>query len=177
MKTFRNPALCLAALGSLFGCSALPRLASVPHEVAISVAVSAQPCEQLPEIANVRLVISNRGQGTFRAYVATVPGPPYTLSWLSYSVLNESLPGSKVEWEHGPGGHGPFPQDVLAIGPKDSTTVFAKLYGASNMDRNATYRIQIEDLADQTYLSNAFALCQHHAKSEVPSLKKHLPSS
>jgi hypothetical protein len=161
---------------ALLGCSSLPATQSVPSEIAISVDAPEHPCASLPDTVNVGLLIANRGQGTFRTYVDTLPGPPYKLSWLSYWVLSDLPSGSNVEWEHGPGGHGPLPQNTLAIGPSDSTSVFAKIYGTAKMDTTASYRIQIEDQNDQIYLSNVFRICQPIELTGWPSNNSFKPN-
>ena len=160
MKVLLAIAYFFAGPAVLLGCSSLPALSSAPGEIAISVAEPEHSCASLPDTVEVGLLIANHGPGTFRTYIDTLPGPPYKLSWLSYSVLRDSPSGSNVEWEHGAGGHGPLPQNTLAIGPNDSTNVFAKIYGTAQMDKTASYRIQVEDQADQIYLSNAFTICQ-----------------
>jgi hypothetical protein len=99
------------------------------------------------------------------------------LSWLSYAVLNQSLPGDKVDWEHGPGGHGPLPQNELAIGPDDSTVVYARIYGARNMSATGLYRIRIEDKDHQIYMSNEFGLCGPDTGSARPSNSSFKPTS
>ena len=144
----------------LLGCSSLPDSSSMPGEVAISITEPGHACASLPDTINVGLLIANQGQGTFRTYIDTLPGPPYKMSWLSYSVLSDSPSGSNVEWKHGAGGHGSLPQNTLAIGPHDSSRVFAKIYGTAEMDKTGLYRIQVEDQDDQIYLSNVFSICQ-----------------
>lgn len=156
----RSLAYFLAGTAALLGCSSLPPSPSLPGEVAISVTEPGRPCALLPDTVTIGLLIDNRGRGTFRTYIDTLPGPPYKLSWLSYSVVNESSSGRQVEWEHGAGGHGPLPQNKLAIGPSDSTRVFAKIYKTAPMDKTATYRIRIEDQDDQIYFSDGFTICQ-----------------
>ena len=150
----------LTGTAMLLGCSSLPISPSKPSDIEISVQHSGLPCASLPDTLSIELFIANRGNGTFRMYIDTLPGPPYKLSWLSYSVVSDSPSGVEIQWEHGAGGHGPLPQNKLAIGPKDGTRVFAKIYGAARMDKTVTYRIQVEDLQDQTYLSDPFPVCQ-----------------
>jgi hypothetical protein len=169
MNARRGIAYLCAGPVFLLGCSLLPASSSAPGDIAITVAAPEHDCASLPDTVNVGLLIANQGQGTFRAYVDTLPGPPYKLSWLSYSVLSDSPSGSKVEWKHGAGGHGPLPQNTLAIGPSDSTSVFAKIYGTSQMDKTAPYRIQVEDQHDQIYLSNVFTICQPTEPTGRPS--------
>ena len=165
MGTMRCACCILTGTAVLLGCSSLPPSASKPSDVAIAVTDSERPCTSLLDTVSVGLLIANRGSGTFRTYIDTLPGPPYKLSWLSYSVVRESPSGLEVEWKHGAGGHGPMPQNELAIGPRDATRLFANIYGAAEMDKAATYRIQIEDLEDQIYLSEPFTVCQPESAS------------
>ena len=169
MMILRAIAYFFAGATVLLGCSSLPASPSAPDEMAISVAEPEHSCASLPDIVNVKLLIANQGQRTFRAYIDILPGPPYELSWLSYAVLRDSLSGSNVEWKHGAGGHGPLPQNTLAIGPNDSASVFAKIYGTAQMDKTASYRIQVEDQDDQIYLSNVFKICQPAEQTGKPS--------
>ena len=151
---------CLLAFAAVLGCSSLPATSSTPDDIVFSVADIDYACASLPDTIDVGISISNQGPGTFRTYLGESSGPPYELSWLSYSVMRDSPSGSEVEWNHGAGGHGPLPQNTLAIGPNDSTRVFARLYATSQMDKIAAYRIQIDDQDDQIYLTNAFTICQ-----------------
>jgi hypothetical protein len=176
MKVLRAIAYFFAGPAVLLGCSSLPAPSSAPGEVAISVVEPERSCASLPDTINVGLLIANQGQGTFRTYIDTLPGPPYKLSWLSYSVLSDSPSGRNVEWKHGAGGHGPLPQNTLAIGPNDSTSVFAKIYGTAQMDKTALYRIRVEDQDDQIYLSNAFKICQPIEATGRPSNNSFKPN-
>lgn len=160
MEPLRSAGLILVGTALLSGCSSLPASPSDAGDVEISPTHSAQPCASLPDTLSLELFIANRGSGTFRTYLSTVPGRPYKLSWLSYSVAMASPSDMEILWEHGAGGHGPLPQNELAIGPNDGTRVVAKIYGTSRMDTAATYRIVVEDLQDQTYVSDPFTLCQ-----------------
>ena len=176
MKVLRVIAHFFAGTVGLLGCSSIPAASSDPSQVAISVSEPEHSCASLPDTIDVGLLIANQGQGTFRTYIDTLPGPPYKLSWLSYSVLSDSPSGSNVEWKHGAGGHGPLPQNTLSIGPSDSTSVFAKIYGTAEMDKNGLYRIQLEDQADQIYVSNVFSLCQPVATTGRPSNNSFKPT-
>ena len=177
MITSRNVAVLLFNAAVLSGCSDLPHISSRPSEIEISVISPDVPCSSLPEPRDIQLRISNHGHGTFRTDIDTTPGPPYQLSWLSYAVLNMSLPGDHVEWKHGPGGHGPLPQNELAIGPDDSTIVYARLYGVGSMNATGPYRIQIRDEDRQIYMSNEFGLCRPDSDSPRPSNPSFKPTS
>jgi hypothetical protein len=169
MKIALGVAYILASTGMLLGCASRPSSPSVPGEIEVSVVEPRRLCASLPPTVSVELSIANQGRGTFRTYIDTLPGPPYKLSWLSYSVLRESPSGSHVEWDHGAGDHGPLPQDTLAIGPNDSTRVFARIYNTAQIDKNAKYRIQVEDQNDQIYLSNVFTICRRTESAGRPS--------
>lgn len=69
-----------------------------------------------------------------------------------------------------------MPPDTLAIGPNDSTRVFALIYSTESMDLGAKYRIQIEDESDQMHLSNAFSICHIGTPSAAPSNQSFKPN-
>ena len=169
MRIVLGVAYLLAGTGLLLGCASLPPSPSVPGEIELSVVEPEHPCATLPPTVSIGLSIANKGRGPFRTYIDTLPGPPYKLSWLSYAVLRESPTGRDVEWEHGAGDHGPMPQNTLALGPDDSTRVFANIYSTAEMDKTAAYRIQVEDHDDQIYLSNVFTICRPNHPAGRPS--------
>lgn len=160
MNSSRHSAFVLSAVLLTSGCSGLPHFLSLPEEIEVSAIDSEMSCATLPDALDVQLRVSNHGQGVFRTYIDNTPGPPYQLSWLSYVVLNATTKTDQVEWDHSPGGHGPLPQDELAIGPDDATIVYARIYGARRMDAQGLYRIQIKDGERRTHMSDEFNLCQ-----------------
>jgi hypothetical protein len=144
---------------SFLGCAILPTTPSRPDEVSLLVRSAPRICMPTSDAVQVRVRILNRGAGNFRVYINDPAKDPYELSWLSYDVLNESLPGDHVDWQHGPGGHGPVPQPELHVGPADGAVVIAKIYGLKASDYSSTFRIRVKDFADQMYISEPFHVC------------------
>lgn len=159
MTNLRNSLIASAVLGTAAACSMLPAAPSRPSEVSLLVDAPAGRCDPSVKTVKVRLKLANDGSGTLRVYIATVPGPPYDLSWLAYAVVSASE-GHDAAWQHGPGGHGPVPQNQLNVGPKDSTIVTADVYGLEPKDYGVPYRIRMKDLTGQQHFSNVFRVCR-----------------
>jgi hypothetical protein len=128
-----------------------------PARVKLVVEPVTQICGFSDREVPIRITVHNDSQGKLRIWIdPNLSQPPYDLSWLSYKVLDD---GGRIDWGHGPGGHGPMPPDTLSIDPGDSAEVVGSVYSLVPADYTKSFKIQFDDLADHTFASNAFKAC------------------
>jgi hypothetical protein len=118
--------------------------------------------EQLPKACwpydrkiPIQMIIRNTSSKPIQLWIdAQSRTSPYELSWLSYQIQ-----GADGAMEHGPGGHGPLPQNELNIDPGDSAKVIAFVYDLSSLDYSKDLRVHVVDSTDKEYNSPYFRPC------------------
>ena len=145
--------LLFAAAAAIFisGCAAVDST-----KITLVVEPATQICGASDREAPIRMTVRNASQGELRIWIApNLRRPPYQLSWLGYQVLDDS---GSVDWEHGPGGHGPLPY-TLSIGPGDSTEVTGSIYNLAPANYGKSFKIQLKDRDDHVFVSSPFKAC------------------
>jgi hypothetical protein len=140
---------------AIAGCTA-SRYRVVPGQVGVQVEAPDVRCGERHRDIPVKVRVHNDSPGILRITIDDASGPPYKLSWLSYDVLDGA---GNVEWQHGPGGHGPLPQPTLTMASGDRTVLSAMLYGIGASDYARSFRIRFEDEEKHTWTTDAFRPC------------------
>ena len=149
MKTIT---LLIAAI--LSGCATSYRID--PSKISVAVGPTSAHCGENDNEVRAVLMVKNEGRAVLTIGVDGKSGPPFDISWLYYVVLDDS---GKVDWKHGPGGHGPMPPSTLRIGPGDSTSVSASIYQINTDNYSQKFRIKFEDLEGHSYTTSSFIPC------------------
>jgi hypothetical protein len=137
------------------GCASHP---VDPSGIGVALRPASVPCGESDRQISVLLDVSNASRGTLEIGVRGRAGPPFEVNWLYYEVL-DGEEGGDVDFEHGPGGHGELPSSTLRIGPGDSTTVSAVLYGIGPEDYSKRFRIRIESMDSIVFTTEPFLPC------------------
>jgi hypothetical protein len=141
----------------LAGCASSYRVN--PSKVDLALVGSASEWEKSNGTVHVPMRVRNNSRAVLEVGVDAAPGVPsgpVQISWLYYRVLTEN---GRVDLNHGPGGHGPMPPKTLRIGPGESASVIATLYGVSGNDCSRQIRVRIRDLEGNWYTTDTFAPC------------------
>lgn len=128
----------------------------------VSVATSppAKICGSSDDAVPVKLTVRNDSKATLQLPLDRPSGPPFDLNWIYYRVIDDSEFPGKIDWAHGPGGHGPIPTYTLSVEPGDKTDVVAWVYAVVAADYARKLRIEFEDVHKNKYTSASFFPCR-----------------
>jgi len=138
------------------GCAHLEPASSTVSVVAAPEAITCAPSGS--DVA-IRLSVHNVGPGQLTLGANDESGPPYSLNWIHYNVLSNQRGKETVDYEHGPGGHGRLPMAHVTLGLGDTADFVVKAYELTPASSAFSYRIELQDLAGNSYLTQPFGLC------------------